>query len=306
MRISFCCTDTLAEPWLNDLRAALPGADIREWQAGDTAADYAIVWRPPQAFFDDQPQLKAAFNIGAGVDALLRLNIAPTTQLVRLDDAGMGAQMAEYVCHALIRHYRQFAAYDAQQQAGNWLQREVPQRSAMPVGIMGLGVLGQRVARAVAQFDFPVNGWSRSAKEVPGVRCYSGADGLQDFLAASRVLVSVLPATPETRDLINRDTLSRLQPGAYLINVARGSQLVEEDLLALIAEGYMAGAALDVFQTEPLPADHPFWRHPQITITPHTAALTNRAESVAQIVGKMVALETGKPVAGLVDWQRGY
>jgi glyoxylate/hydroxypyruvate reductase A len=225
---------------------------------------------------------------------------------VRLDDAGMGAQMAETVCHALIRHYRQFAVYDAQQQAGHWLQREAPLRSDMPVGIMGLGVLGQRVARAVAQFDFPVNGWSRSPKQVSGVRCFHGADGLYDFLAASKVLVSVLPATPETQNLINRDTLSRLQPGGYLINVARGSQLVEADLLALIAEGHMAGAALDVFQVEPLPAGSPFWNHPQIRITPHIAALTNRAESVAQIVGKMAALEAGKPVAGLVDRQRGY
>jgi glyoxylate/hydroxypyruvate reductase A len=169
-----------------------------------------------------------------------------------------------------------------------------------------LGVLGQRVARAVAQFDFPVNGWSRTVKEVPGVRCFHGAHGLHDFLAASRVLVSVLPATPETQNLLNRDTLARLQPGGYLINVARGSQLVEADLLALLAEGHMAGAALDVFQTEPLPAGHPFWAHPQITITPHTAALTHRAESVAQIVGKLAALQAGKSVAGLVDRARGY
>lgn len=306
MRISFCCTDTPPEPWLNDLRAALPGADIRDWQAGAPQADYAIVWKPPQAFFDAQPGLRAAFNIGAGVDALLRLDIAATTQLVRLDDAGMGAQMAEYVCHALIRHYRQFAAYDAQQQAGLWQQREVPLRAAMPVGIMGLGVLGQCVARAVAQFGFSVNGWSRSPKDVPGVRCFHGADGLHEFLAASKVLASLLPATPATQNLLNRDTLSRLQPGAYLINVARGAQLVEDDLLALLAEGHMAGAALDVFQTEPLPAGHPFWNHPHITITPHTAALTNRAESVAQIVAKIHALQAGQAVAGLVDRARGY
>jgi glyoxylate/hydroxypyruvate reductase A len=171
---------------------------------------------------------------------------------------------------------------------------------------MGLGVLGQRVAQAVAQFDFPVNGWSRTAKDMPGVRCFHGADGFHDFLAASKVLVSVLPATPETRDLINRDTLSRLQPGGFLIDVARGSQLVEEDLLALLDSGHMAGAALDVFRTEPLPADHPFWAHPQISITPHSAALTIRAESVAQIAGKMDALQAGQPVAGLVDRQRGY
>ena len=306
MQITFCCAATEATPWLNELRAALPGATVSLWQSGAPEADYAIVWKPPQVFFDEQAQLKAAFNIGAGVDALLRLNIAPTTQLIRLDDAGMGAQMAEYVCHALIRHYRDFDAYDTNKAQGVWQQREVLPRSEMPVGIMGLGVLGQRVAKAVAQFDFPVNGWSRTAKVVPGVRCFSGADCFHDFLAASRVLVSVLPATPATRDLINRDTLQRLQPGGYLINVARGSQLVEEDLLALMESGHMAGAALDVFRTEPLPKDHPFWTHPKIHITPHSAALTIRAESIAQIVGKLHALQRGERVKGVVDRQRGY
>lgn len=306
MHITFCCASTDAEPWLQDLRAALPGADIHLWQSGAAPADYAIVWAPPQAFFDQQPQLRAAFNIGAGVDALLRLTISPATQLVRLDDAGMAVQMAEYVCHALIRHYREFAAYATQQQSATWQQREIAPRAQMPVGIMGLGMLGERVARAVAQFDFPVNGWSRSPKAIPGVQCFSGQDGFHDFLAASRVLVSLLPATPETQGLINRDTLSRLQPGAFLINVARGSQLVEDDLLALLDTGHMAGAALDVFRTEPLPPEHPFWTHPQITITPHTAALTIREESVAQIAAKIAALEGGQPVAGLVDRSRGY
>lgn len=306
MRISFCCTDTPPEPWLNALRAARPDADIRLWQPDAAAADYGIVWRPPQAFFDQQPGLRAVFNIGVGVDAILRLQLAAATQIIRLDDAGMGAQMAEYVCHALIRHYRQFAAYDAQQAALQWSQREVPARAQMPVGIMGLGVLGQRVARAVAQFDFPVNGWSRTPKDLAGVRCFSGAQGLHDFLAASRVLVSVLPATPDTHQLINRDLLGRLQPGGYLINVARGSQLVEEDLLALLDAGHMAGAALDVFQTEPLPTSHPFWTHPQVRITPHTAALTNLQESVAQIAAKLAQLDAGQPVAGVVDRVRGY
>jgi glyoxylate/hydroxypyruvate reductase len=306
MHITFCCAATQAEPWLHDLRAALPGAHISLWQPGAAPADYGVVWQPPQAFFDQQPQLRAAFNIGAGVDALLRLNIAAGTQLIRLDDAGMGAQMAEYVCHALIRHYRQFAAYDAAQKDATWQQREVGPRARMPVGIMGLGVLGQRVARAVAQFDFPVNGWSRSPKDISGVRCFSGAEGFHDFLAASRVLVSVLPSTPQTQGLINRDTLARLQPGAFLINVARGAQLVEDDLLALLESGHMAGAALDVFGTEPLPRAHRFWSHPQISVTPHSAALTVRAESVAQIAAKLRALENAQAVAGRVDRARGY
>ncbi|RFO96153.1 glyoxylate/hydroxypyruvate reductase A [Rhodoferax lacus] len=306
MHITFCCAATDAEPWLQDLRGALPGADISLWQPGAAPADYGIVWQPPQAFFDQQPQLRAAFNIGAGVDALLRLNIAPATVLVRLDDAGMAVQMAEYVCHALIRHYREFAGYAADQQAATWQQREIAPRSAMPVGIMGLGVLGARVAQAVAQFGFPVNGWSRTPKTIPGVRCYSGAGGFHEFLAATRVLVSVLPATPQTRDLINRDTLSRLQSGAYLINVARGAHLVEDDLLALLESGHMAGATLDVFRTEPLPVAHPFWTHPRVTVTPHTAALTVRGESIAQIVGKIQAMQRGEAVRGLVDRQRGY
>jgi glyoxylate/hydroxypyruvate reductase A len=306
MHITFCCAATAAEPWLRDLRAALPGATITLWQPGDPQADYGIVWQPPQAFFDEQPLLKAAFNIGAGVDALLRLNIAPATQLVRLDDAGMAVQMAEYVCHALIRHYREFATYEDQERSCTWSQREIAQRSDMPVGIMGLGVLGQRVAQAVGHFDFPVNGWSRSAKTIAGVRCFSGAQGFHDFLSASRVLVSVLPATPETQGLINRGTLSRLQPGAYLINVARGAQLVEDDLLALLESGHMAGAALDVFGTEPLPSDHPFWSHPKVRITPHSAALTLRAESVVQIAAKIADIQNGKPVAGMVDRTRGY
>jgi glyoxylate/hydroxypyruvate reductase A len=210
------------------------------------------------------------------------------------------------VCHALIRHYRSFDGYDLDKTQAVWRQREVLPRTEMPVGIMGLGVLGTRVAQAVAQFDFPVNGWSRSAKEIPGVRCFHGAAGFHDFLAASKVLVSVLPATPETRDLINRDTLARLQPGGYVINVARGSQLVEEDLLALIEAGHIAGAALDVFRTEPLPAGHPFWAHPKIHVTPHTAALTIRADSIAQIAAKIAAMQSGTPVVGLVDRQRGY
>ncbi len=306
MRITFCCTDTKPEPWLQGLRDALPKAHISLWHSGDAPADYAVVWAPPQALFDQQPQLKAAFNIGAGVDALLALQVPPNTQLVRLDDAGMSVQMAEYVCHALIRHTREFDAYEADTRAGVWSFRKPLARADFPVGILGLGVLGARVAQAVAQFEFPVLGWSRSPKQIAGVRCMSGAQEFDHFLASTRVLVNLLPLTPETENFLNHQTLSRLQRGAYLINVARGRHLVEEDLLALLESGHMAGAMLDVFRTEPLPAGHPFWTHPRITVTPHTSARTLRSESIAQIVGKIQALERGEAVAGVVDLARGY
>lgn len=306
MKIIFCCTDTKAEPWLQGLAAALPGADISVWQPGAPQADYAVVWAPPQQFMDEQPGLKALFNIGAGVDALLKLRLPPGALVVRLDDAGMAVQMAEYVCHAVIRHFREFDAYEADMAAGRWGYRKPRLRSDFPIGVMGLGVLGERVAKALAQFDFPVNGWSRSPKAIDGVHAFTGVDQFNDFLAASRMLVNLLPLTRDTADVINKDTLGRLQPGAYVINVARGAHLVEDDLLAAIDSGHVAGATLDVFRTEPLPAGHAFWNHPRITITPHTSARTLREESIAQIARKMAALERGDPVAGVVDAARGY
>ena len=306
MRITFCCTDTAAEPWLQGLRAALPDAEVSLWTSGAPAADYAVVWAPPQQFFDEQPHLKAVFNIGAGVDALLKLKLPPHAQIVRLDDAGMSVQMAEYVCHAVIRHFREFDAYEADTRQGKWSFRKPRARADFPVGVMGLGVLGERVARALRTFEFPVNGWSRSPKAAEGVQCFSGIQGFKDFLAASRVLVCLLPLTPDTRDIMNRTTLSQLQAGGYIINVARGAHLVDDDLLALLDNGHLAGATLDVFRTEPLPPGHLFWTHPRITVTPHTSARTLRSESIAQIAGKLIALQRGQAVAGIVDSARGY
>ncbi len=306
MKIYFCGTDFKAEPWLAALRAALPQASIDVWAPGAPPGDYAVVWAPPQTFLDEQPGLKALFNLGAGVDALTQLRFSPTTRLVRLDDAGMSVQMAEYVVHALIRHFREFDGYAADVAQGKWSFRKPRLREDFPVGIMGLGVLGQRVARAVQAFEFPVLGWSRSAKDVPGVRCYAGLEQLDDFLVETRVLVCLLPLTEEIRGILNRQTLSLLRPGAYVINVARGGHLVEDDLIPLLDSGQLAGAALDVFREEPLPAHHPFWQHPKITITPHTAARTLRDESVAQIAGKILRLERGETIAGIVDPQKGY
>lgn len=306
MHITFCCADTRPEPWLEGLSAALPGATVSVWQPGAPQADHAVVWSPPQEFLDEQPGLKALFNIGAGVDALLRLTLPAGTKVVRLDDAGMSVQMAEYVCHAVIRHFREFDRYEADMDAGRWSFRKPRLRADFPVGVMGLGVLGERVARALRQFEFPVHGWSRSPRSVEGVQCHAGVEGFDEFLRSCRVLVNLLPLTPDTRDILDRRTLGHLQPDGYLINVARGAHLVDEDLIALLDEGHLAGATLDVFRTEPLPAEHGFWKHPKITLTPHTSARTLRDESIAQIAGKILALERGEPVAGVVDPVRGY
>ena len=304
--LTFCCTNTDPEPWLAGLGTALPQADISVWQPGAAPADFAVVWAPPQQFFDEQPQLKGVFNIGAGVDALLKLRLPPHAVVVRLEDAGMAVQMAEYVSQAVIRHFRDLNAYADDVRAGHWTFYPPQQRHEFPVGVMGLGVLGARVAQALAHFEFPVNGWSRSPKALEGVRGFTGATQFNDFLASSRILVNLLPLTPDTANILNRDTLGRLQRGGYVINVARGAHLVDEDLLALIDSGHLAGATLDVFRTEPLPPAHPFWFEPRITITPHTSARTLRSESITQIAAKIAAMQCGAPLTGIVDTGRAY
>lgn len=306
MRIAVCLPHAKPEPWVQELQGALPEAEVLAWAPGQPAADHAVVWAPPQSFIDAQPGLKALFNIGAGVDALMGLDIPATTAIVRLDDAGMSVQMAEYVCHALIRHFRELDVYEAEARAGRWVYRKPLERADFPVGILGLGVLGERVARAVAQFEFPVLGWSRSPKQIDGVRTFAGEARLGDFLVGTRVLVNLLPLTEATEGILNKTTLSALRRGGYLINIARGGHLVEEDLIPLLDSGQLAGATLDVFRTEPLPAEHAFWRHPKISITPHGSARTLRRESVAQIAGKIRALERGEAIAGVVDVARGY
>lgn len=330
LRITLCLNGTAPEPWQQGLSAALPEAVVSIWQPGmpqpaqADLADLAVVWAPPQAFIDEQTSLKALFNIGAGVDALLRLRLPPDLAVVRLDDAGMAVQMAEYVCQAVIRHFRELDVSEAEMAAGHWSLRKPRQRADFAVGVLGLGVLGTRVAQALRMFEFPVNGWSRTAKSsqpvtppatqsgtgaLDGVRFFASDAQLPEFLAASRVLVNLLPLTAQTENILNRSTLSQLQPGGYVINVARGAHLVETDLLALLDSGHLAGATLDVFRTEPLPEGHPFWHHPRLTLTPHTSARTLRNDSIAQIASKIRALAAGQPVsslAGVVDHGLGY
>ena len=313
MKIIFCAPGKSPQPWLDALAAGLPDAELWAWSedraddAGLRTADYAIVWAPPPALFAMQRELKAVFNIGAGADALMKLeNLPRDIPIVRLNDAGMAVQMAEYVCHALIRHTREFAAY-AEQAAGRfWLTRPAIDRAAWPVGVMGLGSIGSRVAQAVANFEYPTFGWAHTPKVLPGITTFAGARELDAFLQCVRVLVCLLPLTPDTVGILNRQTLSALKPGGYLINVARGAHLVEADLLAMLDTGALAGATLDVVSAEPLPANHAFWRHPKITLTPHISAITLLCESARQVVQKIQALENGQIIDGVIGRKRGY
>jgi glyoxylate/hydroxypyruvate reductase A len=226
--------------------------------------------------------------------------------LVRVEDAGMAAQMAEYATFAVLRAYREFDRYAHAQREARWAQRPRIAKETFSVGIMGLGTLGRAVAAALRPFGFPLAGWSRTPHAVDGVESYAGEAGLAAFLARSRVLVCLLPATSGTRGMLCRRTLGALPGGAHVVNVARGEIVVDADLIALLDEGHLASATLDVFHEEPLPASHPFWHHPRIVLTPHVSAVTLVDETVAQIALKLRAVARGEAVGGVVDLSRGY
>ncbi|MES2049548.1 MAG: glyoxylate/hydroxypyruvate reductase A [Pseudomonadota bacterium] len=309
MDIIFHSAGANPELWQNALQQAMPDANMRVWHEGDTApADYALVWKPPAEMLRGRTDLKAIFNLGAGVDAILQLADAlpAGVPVVRLDDAGMGVQMAEFVAHAVLRYFRRLDDYAMQNREQVWRPLTPYEKKDFSIGVLGLGVLGNRIIDALRDFDFPINGWSRTQKNIDGVNCYAGQDGLDHFLRASRVLVVILPLTTETENLLGRARLAQLPKGAYLINVARGAHIIEADLLELIQQGHIAGATLDVFREEPLPLAHPFWQEPRISITPHISALTMRDESARQIAAKIQALQNGQAIAGLVDPSRGY
>ncbi|WP_345812627.1 glyoxylate/hydroxypyruvate reductase A [Paraburkholderia sp. PREW-6R] len=313
MKVLFYMPHADARAWLNDFARALPEADVREWRPGDTApADFAVVWRPPREMLAGRDDLRAIFNLGAGVDAILALEhehpgmLPRAAQLIRLEDSGMAPQMAEYVSHAVLRYLRRFDEYQMLQNEHRWQVLDPHPRDTFIVGVLGLGVLGSHVAHTLAGFGLPVRGYSRGMRVVDGVATFAGQAQFDAFLDGVKVLVNLLPHTPDTRDVLDVHTFSKLARGAYLINVARGAHLVEQDLLDALASGQLTAATLDVFREEPLPPDHPFWREPRITITPHVSALTLREESVAQVAQKITALIRGERVSGVVDIERGY
>ncbi len=293
--------------WRDAFASALPDAALAVWPDAPAEVDCALVWTPPPELFERVRIRRAIFNLGAGVDALLSVRtLPPGLPVIRLEDAGMAAQMAQYVTLAVLRAFRESDAYAEQQRTGQWIQRRRQRLGAFGVGILGLGMLGRAVARALSPFGFPLSAWTRTPHVAEGIECFAGASGLPEVLERSRVLVVMLPSTPDTRDLIDRGKLARLPKGAHLVNVARGDIVVDRDLIAMLDSGHLASATLDVFREEPLPPNHPFWHHPRIVVTPHVSAVTQVGDTVTQVATKLRQLERGEAVSGVVDRARGY
>ena len=302
-----------AQPWMDLLCAALPGARVMRREPGlplrepELPADYVVLAEPCRTVFDAQPSPKAVFTASAGVGHLLRVpNLPRDVPVIRLEDAGMAGPMSRYVLAAALRFTQRMDTYARQQQEARWDPRHERAPADVRAGVLGLGVIGGAIATALVAQGFAVRGYATTERHRVGVECFAGRDRLGAFLAGLDFLVNALPLTPSTTGLIDAAALGLLADGAHVVNVGRGRTMVDADLLALLDTGKLSGATLDVFTEEPLPSAHPYWRHPRVTITPHVSGLTVPAEAVAQIAAKIGRLERGEAVTGILDRERGY
>ena len=292
----------------DNLRRELPDTEVRDWtEPGDkTDIRYAVAWNPPRGGLKTFPNLKYIFSMGAGIDHLTSDPDLPDVPIVRLIDDSLTQGMTEYVAQQVLHYHRRQPELDEQQRRKSWRELYVPPASERGVGLMGLGKLGSDAARILIALGFKVAAWSRTPKAMADVTSFHGAEGLSPFLAESEILVCLLPLTPATTGILNRDLFANLPKGAYLINPGRGACMVEDDVLSALDSGQLAGASLDVFATEPLPPEHPFWAHPKITVTPHNSSRTNIISAARTIAANIARIEAGEIPEGIVNLERGY
>ena len=302
-------TPDALQDWAAELRTVLPGETVltQRSAAHDGEIEMAVVANPPPGALQGLPRLRFIQSMWAGVDKLLRDDTIPTDiQLARMVDPAMSTAMAETALWAVLSLQRDHFRYAAQQRAGEW--RSLPQRRAdeTHVAVLGLGEMGRTVALRLAANGYPVSGWSRREVVLPGIETFIRDTALPALLAWADIVINLLPLTARTHSLFNAQAFAQMKPGAGFVNLARGQQVVEADLLSALNRGHLRHAVLDVFQTEPLPAAHAFWSHPQVTVLPHAAAQTDLRSATRVAVANLRAWREGRPVAHLVDRARGY
>ncbi len=297
-----------ADLWEAELKKHIPDLDFRRLEApGDPAEiDMALCWKPPPGALAAFPNLKVIFSLAAGPDHLLSDPELPDVPIVRMVEPSLTGGVAEYIVLHVMRHHKAQRRFEEQQKARLWKEYFAPPAGTRRVGIMGLGAIGGEAARMLKAVGFDVAGWSRTPKQVAGVTSFHGADQLVDILARTDILVCILPKTPQTEGILNADLFAKLPQGASIVNAGRGDQLVERDLLDALESGQLSEATLDVFRTEPLPEVHPFWGHPRITVTPHSAG-DPFADSGARVVAEnILRFRRGEALPHLLDREAGY
>ncbi len=295
--------------WVRKLQELLPGRTVSSFEEADNPENvgYAVVWRPRSGEIARFPNLKAIVSIGAGIDHVLADSQLPQgVPVIRTVGQDLTQRMREYVALHVLRHHRDMPRQLRAQAERDWHPIVVPVAPNRTVGVLGLGNLGAAAATTLAGLGFAVRGWSKSRKTIEGVTCFAGPEQLGDFLNGCEILVNLLPLTPETEGILNAALFAGLAPGACVINCARGQHLIEADLLSALDSGQIRQATLDVFHQEPLPAEHPFWSHPAITVTPHVASLIDAETGGRLIAANLRAFEMTGTCADLTDATRGY
>jgi glyoxylate/hydroxypyruvate reductase A len=308
--IAYVSRDTDGMQWKKVLEAALGPQDFRTLKGGfgDTGEiEVALAWKPDRGVLASFRNLRLIVSLGMGVDHLLADGRVPEgVPITRIMDDGLVGQMSEYAVYWALRHHRDIDRYAELQRNRQWKPLDFVDTIHRRVGVMGLGTIGQDTARKFAALGFPTAGWSRTARTLPGIETFHGADGLAKFLNRSDILVAVLPLTRQTQGILCAATFAALPRGAYLINMARGGHVVDDDLLAALDSGHLSGAALDVFNSEPLPPDHRYWTHPLVHVTPHIAGATNPRTASPGVIENIRRLRSGQPLIHTVDPKTGY
>ena len=307
--IAYISRDTDGVHWKKVLEAGLGPVDFRTLDSLGKKEDIevALAWKPPAGLIASFPNVKLIVSLGMGVDHLLADDQLPAgVPIVRIMDDGLVGQMSEYAIYWALRHHREIDKYAASQRARQWKPEDFVDTIDRRIGVMGLGSIGQDTAGKFAALGFPTAGWSRTAKSLPGIETFHGADGLQRFLARTDILIDVLPLTRDTHGLLDAKAFAALPKGAYFINMARGGHVVDDALLAALESGHISGAALDVFNVEPLPQDHPYWTHPKVHVTPHIAGATNPRTASPGVIENIKRMRAGQALIHTVDPKTGY
>ncbi|WP_029037236.1 2-hydroxyacid dehydrogenase [Salinimicrobium xinjiangense] len=306
--MSFLIISSQRDPkgWVQALKEKQPDLDLEVYPdvADPSKVEFALSWKHPHGIFKDYPNLKVIASMGAGIDHIIEdPDIPKNIKITRVIDEQLTRDMSVFVLALIMDYIRNLSFHYCSKE---WKPTKYLRPEEIQVGIMGMGILGVGVAEKLIRNKFHVTGWSRTKKEILGVTTFHGDNELNNFLSETNVLVCLLPLTSETENILNKQLFEKLPEGAYVINVARGPHLVEEDLLEMIQKGHLSGAALDVFRKEPLPEDHPFWTNDKIRVTPHIASVTNPKTVVPQILDNYRRMQDGKELEKVVDREKEY
>ena len=309
MSILIICNNKDPKPWAEALIKLLPKEKIEIYPAvnDEKAVEFIICWKPEKNILNKYPNVKAIQSLGASVDHIFNSNkVKNNIQVARIVDPQLAVDIWEYTLTATLNHIKRFNLYKYFQEKKSWVSFPYRNIKDTTVSILGLGKIGGYVAEKFAAMGFKVLGWSASKKQIPGVKSFTGKEGLYKVIRDADVLINILPLTKSTKGILNSRTLSKLENDPYLINIGRGEHLVEKVLIKKIEKFHLSGACLDVFNVEPLPKEHPFWDNPDIRITPHIAALTNIETAIGQIVENYNRLKKKKKLLNTVSQKKGY